>query len=452
LEDFDIQTVPYEQLPDWVFSQDWGWATFVVRETGHGSPSSEGLYEWPAGDMLLTDASLPTDDPSKYTAAQWLLRGYITGLTDDPPDQYYSHIAPGLRGEFAYLHARNLSLYFSPIDSSLHLSWANHGIWNLDRRREIRYANRNSDPYLDEWQYFENGQLRRQLSVSKQYLILSDLYNRVATLKLAQVAPAEFECVPPRNHAEWAELGKQLEMRTRAFAPDDFSGMVSQFDGPTSKIQNAELRDFRLTGDGFRFVLNLQAGYKLDGPDLLNIQDWHPGEYVVEYDGSQFTVQPLSPAVLLIEQLGLASQGDTVQTLTWTTLQALVVNRGLEDKQNLLLCAYLEGPMGGREILTSTLTFLPGEGSQVVAWHWLPRKAGLWRFSATTDCGGVSEIESSVRILGETVVEVSDTAKPTVRWLVSIGGLVSEPMVLFLFAAVMVSAVVAAFCIRQTNV
>lgn len=449
-DEFGIQTVPYESLPDWVISSNWGWGTFVAQEGNARSPSSEGIYEWPAGDKLIVDASLPGDDPLRYTASQQMLRGYVTGLSTEPPDDSYDRIRMGMRGEFAYLTGRPLTLYFSPVDTRLHLSWAEHGVWNIDGDKEIRYINHNADIYFDEWRYLENGLLKNQLNVSSNHLVLANPEEGFVTIKQVSIQPQLFQVPPPRNHTEWLVLGQNLERHQRDFAPEDLMGMFAQFEGSATEIAGATMRDYRLTGGGFRFVLDLQSDFQLLA-DPLQLQSalTGSGTYVVEYDGRQFIVQPWSPASLYFSPPQLSATGEAASAFTWHTIESGLANEGLEDVYDLIACLNLTKPDGAQAVLTTTVPLLPGAGQTQLAWRWSPDTVGVWMAQADVNCEADNNADWPAQPSEMTTIEI--ISPPSSGWPESASSGFSSSVNAFmvLIGAILLAGLLAAIWYRS---
>ncbi len=337
-EDFGITTIPYEQLPTWVTERDWVWGTLVAHEGG-GYPSSEGIYEWSATNAFQADAG---DTSTVVPDSQRAIRRYLLGSSTEPVDQLYSEIRAGTRGEFGYLDDQPY-LYFSPIDARLHLRHAVKGVWNLGDGREIRHADRDGDAYFDEWRYYDQGVLKHQLNLAPGLLLSTDFANRSLLLKQVDVPPQVFETLPPRDHLEWQALEAQLQSHAPTLAPQDFAGMLAQFQGPATQIKGARLKDFRPTHDGFRFVLDLATKPRLLGTPLLALEEVEPGDYLVTHDGEAFTVAPLAPADLSLTIT--APEPALIDDNTALPLLITAENAGLADTTGMTLT--VEGGIPG---------------------------------------------------------------------------------------------------------
>jgi hypothetical protein len=366
--DFAVRTVPFEELPRWITERDWKLTTFVARE-GAGYESSEGIYEWQAD----TGDDPEAKDNHAIEARDATFR-YMLGVTTTPPDAYFTSSHTGFRAERHFASPIQPYLYFSPLDRKLHLRGAEVGIWNIDDRSMIRYANLDGDAYLDQWQYFENGKLRRQLYAAGSYLIYAG--ENEVLLKQANVAPSLFEMLPPRDHQEWLALGQQLKANQPDFAPTDFKAMLAQFDGPEWHITGAILHGFRPVGEGFRFVLELQRGFGVIGSSGPDLHDIRLGSYAVSYHNT-FSVEPLSPPALS------AALADVTPTeLEPTTLQVALRNDGQEDLPQATLELWAAPPQGRATLVATQTVALLAQVPITPTLQWAPPLAGQWALTS----------------------------------------------------------------------
>ena len=277
--DFSYETIPYGELPSWIVDKQWDMATLVAREDATFA-SSEGIYAWSPIDALVDD------DPST-------LSRYIAGQSEIDPRQAFKKMDVGWRGEFAPNLVSQPQLYFSPIDHRLHLLKAEYGIWTIDSRSLMHYADKDEDGYFDQWLYMEDSEVRQQLSLSDHYSIFGD--DNQVRLKQAKIASSNFEGPPPINHDDWLKLGEHLEANKKELDNIDLRTIATRFPGPELQILKGNMRDYRPTRDGFRFVLTLRPGFETTGTlDMLDLSSQSPGEYLVTYDGS-FSVESLRP-------------------------------------------------------------------------------------------------------------------------------------------------------------
>lgn len=358
LPDFSVRTVPYEKLPVWVTGQAWDAAFFVVGESG-GRADSESLWVW-------------VDALSDFRAT------YLGGYANAPSPELFEDIVVGYRGEYSLSYTRQPLLYFSPADQRLHLWAAQSGVWNLGEEHYLRYANLNGDAYLDQWQEQRQGTVVQQLNFAHGIYVYGG-HDRVQ-VKRTDVGPALFETKPPRNYEEWQRLDAQLGANQAGFSPEDFTGMLNRLGGVEMQIQGAAVRDYRVMPQGFRFILELQPGFRtVSDPEGWASSLTAAGEYAVSFDGAAWDAQPATPAAPRATELVVGQPGRPLRALDWTTMEVLLENDGLEDAPDLAVGAILTGPAGEREVLTATVTLLPGKGSQAVAWDWVPFTAGAWQ-------------------------------------------------------------------------
>jgi hypothetical protein len=359
LDDLALQVVPYGQLPGWVVDRQWGVATFVAAEGVRAQ--GEGIYEW---------------DPST-----WLTEQYFTGFSTEPQPQEpgatdihndLRRIQTGFRGEYQLALGAKVELYISAIDHKLHLLRGAQGMWKIDERSELRYTNLNGDDYLDEWRYLVDGQVHRQLDVAADRLVYSG--DDEIIVQQAQVLPAIARLAPPQDHGEWLALQARLK-DAPPFRADDFKGMLAQFSGPRLHIQGATLRDFRLTEQGFRFILDLQPGFSVDGADDLGVRGREPGTYVVTYDRT-YSIAPLTPPQLsllvrLPQQVGQAPNAPI-------SVHVQAANRGTQDIGELTLVA--EARHGGPpiEVARQPIDILSGQPTDAT-FSWQPVLLGDWQ-------------------------------------------------------------------------
>jgi hypothetical protein len=385
--DFDVVSIPYDQYP-WILTEkmEWDGATFVQVEAD-AETSSEGVYDW-------------DDIPA-------LSRQFIYGIGDELKVGQ-SDIRAALRGEYRLEQFLSPRLYFSPVDHKLHLLGAEAGVWNLDDALRVRYEDMDGDGYFDQWQStrrsppqgpertfsdrnpFDEEAVDERVMKSLQLAAGMLIYADSGQVRLVRtvVEPSLFETLPPRDHDEWLVLGQQLDRHAADFAPDGLLEMASQFQGPTTHIQGATLIDFRLTEDGFRFVLKLQPGFQVtDEANQLDVNDLTDGSYLVAYDG-EFEVQPLTPAQLTVPQGGITSEPLSPQQGSWATIRVVVHNSGLQDATSVPVAVYAEQGEGEPSLVGEEEVFVPGEGESVLELAWWPVEAGEWTIWVDAETSG----------------------------------------------------------------
>jgi hypothetical protein len=364
--DLKILTGNYADLPYLVTENGWDLTTFVADEGGRVA-NSEGIGAWGA---ILEHLA-----PESYQ--------YVAGLLDELPLDYFETIRPGYRGEVAPHFGQQARLYMGAVDGKLHLLRADRGIWSIDDdASELRYANLDQDPYLDQWQYLEDGQVRRQLNWTPGYLVYAG-DGRVLITR-ASIAPALFETLPPRNRDEWLELGQQLETHRLDLEPGDLEAMAAQFEGPASRIEGAALRDFRPDGSGFRFVLALSPGYQVDGTIGPDLEGLAPGDYLVAYHDT-FSIRPLTPALVELVPGSLAFTPATPLALQPMEVRLKLHNAGLADLPELAVQLYAGLPGLDPQLVAGEVVSLPGGDTVPLAISWTPPRAGDWRLDFAWD-------------------------------------------------------------------
>lgn len=382
LGDFLIEQVPHADLPRWVMTNPWVFATFVAYESGDGYLSSEGIYDWStlegvqryegiyAGSTLTGVGDYTSSNIDSIPNSERIQRDYVGGASSKSPEALYQSILAGFRGEYADLNGP-IELYFSPIDARLHLVGATRGVYNIGNRRRVEYRNLDRDAYIDSWQFYEGSRQIAQLLYSRDYLIASG--DDLVQLQPARVPAEHFRVQPPTNRDEWVRLGQQLDAHKRDFALNDFRAMLQQFDGPRIEIENAELHDYRpLNEGGFRFVLDLKPAFRVRGTDLLGVSGLRTGSFAVTYDGT-FTVAPLTPPVL---SASLTSA--PLRQLEPSTIRVVLRNDGLQDVPSATLELWAEPPSGQpMRIAEQEVAFL-AQTSSTVTVEWAPTRAGQW--------------------------------------------------------------------------
>lgn len=378
--EFSLRITPYADLPRWVTSNSWDYATFVARESGNYL-SSEGMYEWSTLEGAIVDVNNQDQYQDLLLASRRAGEDYVLGGTDAGLGDYYRQIRAGLRGEFRS-RAGQPQLYFSPIDRKLHILGADHGVWQIDQQRTLRYANLDHDNYLDQWTFTSvtTGTTTltstRQLNVAPSHMLYAD--DSSLTIRQVRAQPSLFETLPPTDRAEWQALGARLQANQRQFIPDDLSGLLRQFVGPEIRLSGAKLRDYRPMGkDGFRFVLTLAPGFTANGAQLLDLQNLMPGEYVVTYDG-RFRIEPLTPPAL-----AATIHTRPLNQLEPSALQLTLRNDGLQDQPATLFELWAELPASEATLVaTDTVTLLAHEPISLTM-NWSPPNAGTWTLTPT---------------------------------------------------------------------
>lgn len=389
--EFSVVTMPYERFPQWATGSGWLAATFVASEYADYI-SSEGIYEWSSGE-----------------ATQYLL-----GRSLAPPN--FSMIREGLRGEFNLdLHSHPY-LYFSPIDHKLHLLAAERGIWAMRDGRQIIYENLNEDDYLDRWSLVDNSRTICTLITTDDYLIHGD-DNSIGLVK-TRITPATFTILPPRSNSDWKKLEALLKQYGSELSPGDLRALFEQFTGPFVDISKGTMRDFRLSDDGFRLIVDLAAGFHVKSEIAIDgLHALEPGAYVLTYDGIRLSlIEATPPALCLFD--------DDVQTVPTEPLELQVVelkfdivNKGLQDALSVPVSLTLTGPGGQVDTITQTVDLVPGEGRTAIPFSWVPRQDGQWQVGIKFSSSG-SPCSANEALA---VVDVQPVAQLTLQQLLAQG-------------------------------
>jgi catechol 2,3-dioxygenase-like lactoylglutathione lyase family enzyme len=368
--DFAYHAVPHAELPEWVTSHKWDIATFIAAE-GLSYVSSEGIYDWGPVETMVRD------EPS-------LLSRYLAGQYEFNLGQAFTTTAVGIRGEYTDYLNDVPWLYFSPMDRKLHLVSADACVWTLGVGTEIRCGNLNNDDYLDRWQYFVDGQLQSELIELDDLLILRT--NNTIKVKYIDVPNEIFRTLPPTDHESWAELGVMLNTNSPTFAPADFEAMFNQFEGETSVIQGAHFIDFRLTEEGFRFQLQLEAGFEETLSSLLpSLANYAPGEYIVEMKDDIFTVSPMTGPDIALDISIAELPEDRFVAVPRLQLRVSLQNRSVADLKGVTLEVFAEpdnGSSGDRVWLAFGSVDLLGSETQTRDINWTPPTTGNWLVTA----------------------------------------------------------------------
>jgi len=434
--DFDIISLPYDRLP-WVLTNEphWAGATFVQVE-GQAEASPEGVYEW--------------DEIS------WLTRQRIFGI-GDRMDEGMNDIRTHFRGDYWVGAPQQARLYLSGVDRKLHLLGAEAGVWNIDGSRRIRYQDLDEDGYVDQWvmtaQFFEFGPEEPVMSLQMARGML--VYGGLGHVKLLrqQVAPSLLESLPPRDHAEWQALGAALERYRRDFGSLDLVDMLDQFGGPAMEITGAELEDFRLTADGFRFALHLRPGFVVAGeanePALSNLP---PGSYLVTYDGA-FRAQPLTSPHIVLPAAEFFTDPAAPGQMSWATVKATLHNTGLRDVTGLPVRLY--AALEGREpyLLGESRVSVPGAGTFKLSQSWAPMQPGRWTFWLEAGAGQASPSGAEIEDLPPLMVDVPRVGMPSMigPWQTFDGVRLSWPVALQLASASLAALSVLLIVLRHAG-
>lgn len=427
--DFSYGGIPYAAMPAWVARTQWDYASFVARE-GANFLSSEGIYAWAPVENVIDDDSM-------------ILSRYLTGETDADIRAGFQSISPGWRGDFTPNLQAQPYLYFSSVDRKLHLLKAIQGVWQIDDFSQIRYHNLDNDPYFDQWIYTKVNvgaqpiTETQQLNVAKSHVIYAG--DAAVVIRQAQVRSALFETLPPANHAEWQTLGTKLETGKRDFAPSNLRAMLEQFAGPQLHIARALLHDYRPVSQGFRFVLDLQPGFQLQGDDLLGLAGLPPGSYAVSYDGA-FHVEPLSLPILGLRAFAAGISAEPAVALQAGRLR-LQLSSAASSADAPLVAVRAEAlapdgravPIGERQLAVLAGATTP------VTFDWAPPAAGDWQIRVTAITTPTLDAPPMTAHF-DTTLPVAPAELPSVTQAASAFGLVPLPALAGLLLAALIAA------------
>lgn len=361
---FSLRMVPYAELPGWVTERNWVAATFVASEVR--DTTGEGIYVW--------------DHPA------WYVNQYFTGRMDAPvaPElpteqvdlrEYgWGSIPAGFRGEWQDELGAQALIYASPIDRKLHLLNAAGGMWLVDETASVAYSNLDGDGVIDQWRFRQSvegtEEVSRELDVSSSHMVYFG--EEGFAIRVVDVRSMAFTTLPPSTHEGWRELDSRLGALGQPLGPGDFRDTMATFPGPELVIRRATGRDYRPTPSGFRFILDLPDGFRVEGDDFVGLAGRAPGSYVVAWDGA-FTIEALRPpdiqTTLNVGQPAVLAQ---------TPVVVQVANVGLTDVADGRLELWATAPDGASRVVASqAVAALVGESSDVEL-VWAPHVAGDW--------------------------------------------------------------------------
>lgn len=393
-----VQAVPYQKLPSWVATKPWKAVTFV--EATQGEPGSEGIYDYSVEDNFPVTSwinGLRTDSPGTFRAPPLDERSEKTDAKEpsanfrEPflqyPTIHPNRLSEGFRGEYSLVYNRVPQLYLSPVDNRLHLLYAEGGIWNLGNGKVLRMHNLNNGAYVDGWtrervslttaeigpnvMLATPGEVEEALYALDGYLLYTG-FNGVE-LRETTYRPTIREFGPPTDRASWRLFPDQIAPITdQQRDPGNFRSWLSYFPGESLKLSGGHVSGVRKTARGFRFVVELQSGFRLQGRDLLGIAGLKPGTYVVEYDG-EFDVERLTPPS------PTASVGNIIlRQLEPGNVPVILENDGLEDIESATLELWANPENGEPALVADQAISLLGQERTVVKLRWAPSRAGRW--------------------------------------------------------------------------
>jgi hypothetical protein len=397
-QNFSVRMVPYNLLPDWIFSQTWKLNTFVAREGGK-QVSSEGIYLWsPLAGVNQIDLKNPT------IATQNAAEAYLSGASADTPAPFFNAITAGYRGEYNLSRPMKSILYYSPVDRRLHLKGAEHGLLNLGNGGSVVYDNNTDGNYLDQWVVMQGAQQQRALYKAGSYLTFSS--GSGIEIKRAGAPDALFESPPPRNHQEWATLGARIKRGGVPMAPAALASMFSQFSGPILHIPGATVQDFRRAGaNSFHFEFSVARATRVSGGGLAPNRTLAPGTYTVNYNGM------FRFAVTHAGSLSASVRAESLMQYRAGTVVVSLQNASLLDVPSARLELWAVAPGRRSRIIASQSIALTAKTTVTTALQWTPLSAGTWTITPRiVGAGSIKlELHSSKSIVGAVTVPATST-------------------------------------------
>jgi len=364
-ERISIDAPAHEHFPQWVIEQNWPIATFIDTE-GNSYKSSEGLYDWTPREVGI---------------------GYILGWEGASDPWAFSEIRDGFRGEYRFENNLPPRLYLSPIDNRLHLLDAEGGLWNIGESLVLREHNLGNGRHINGWtrehiasenaKELPASQPAMSIEVEEALYALAGhlIYSGPEGVELRQAAyqPSSFEILPPADKASWQLFQEQLAPYTHQRRnPKDLKSWLSHFPGKTLSVVGGQISDVRAISDGFRFVLDLQPGYRVQENDLFDTPAFEPGRYVVIYNG-QFTVEPLTPPALSASLIDAS-----LTQLEPGAIQVALRNDGLEDLSQATLELWATSPDRTTSVVVTQTVQLLAQEPITPTLLWAPVSSGNW--------------------------------------------------------------------------
>ncbi|GEM_PF-3008191 len=445
LGDLSVRTIPYDELPSWVLSRRWDLQTFVASEAG-GQRSSEGIYEWDAGQGT----------------APWL-----SGESVIAPSSAYSTISAGYRGELAVLPAGLPSLYLSSVDGRLHLMGIQSGVWSIDQRQDVRVASLDGRT-VGRWDRNVDGVNRE--TVYQVPSLLFYLAGDELVLQPEAAPAASVNSAPPRDRAGLDALRAAFPAQPPDVARDGLRALLPDDQSQAVRLSGARIDHVRLLPDGWRSELRLGPGARVSfgaatpiplrralaalggcapaaalppGPSAscqVSTLPASAGLYVLSYDGT-FHLQPAHPADvrLLALQASDASAQPSNAALT-LTIQAANAGEADDDPRLIEIWAEQSGTGRPTNVANVSVALQAGERRTLTV-DWLPPGPGQWVLRAqlaATDQGQAASIQG---------VRASVAVPPSAqaRWW-SLGSVADRTTALLAAGCLLMFAVSAGVC------
>jgi len=203
-----VNRIPYEDAPNFIFSQNWTGVIFTADEAGI-QRGLEGLYENPDLAAIL-----------------WYKRNNYKVVP------YFPWV--GNRADWNYSFSGQVQLYISNLDKKLHLLNAQRGIWLVNLNESIEYESTNGK-FIDKitrnqvaYKVLKEGSgqhiiYRMTIEDIGTYRVIDTLESLLyfpdaivyygsnnTIIKQISVSPVIMEMSPPRTHEDW--LWQKMEL------------------------------------------------------------------------------------------------------------------------------------------------------------------------------------------------------------------------------------------------
>lgn len=357
-----LRMIPFDQLPTWVTTRTWSYATFVARES-EGYPSNEGLYElYP----------LEGDEPG---AAR-----YLAGIGWTAPDDRIVPMQPGWRGEMSFDYQQQPWLYLSPVDRKLHLLGAKHGYWKIDEHRVVRYRDLDGDGHIDLWTIEADGVLKSSLLVRDGQALLTER-GTVRLKALSQTDAELFRALPPDQPETWRSLRDQLDAHGAAPGGtiEGLDEMYKRLSGEEISLVAATASDLRVVVGTTSFILALFPGWEIHGDVARHgwVEYLRLGQHIVHISKTgEYTVLPYRPAALHGDPVNVI--GDEPVANRSVVLSTTVRNVGSEDVAEVPVVFMARSERGTEIEMGRRSVDVLREDVARVTIQWVPPHAGRW--------------------------------------------------------------------------
>lgn len=302
-----IVAPPYRAYPSQLIHTPWPVTTFVDQ---NAKPylTSEGLYQWSAGDVGSA---------------------YLYGESSTPDLSRFHAISVGSLGEYRVGGPAQPWLYASPIDGRLHLLGADGGVWHVSRQWTLYEENLTHGDYIDGWTLVKT----RSAGAAQEVASLDALDDHVllyagprgVEIRSASFDPAAFTLLPPTTATTWTQFVERAAPYQTGRDPLHLSTWLTGWSGPQLLASFGSIADVVPTARGFQAVVAVgRGGATSTLPGAAG--HWPPGRYVLTYQRSsvRFVLRPEHRPT----DLELSIGSGAVHTDLPATLTVRVVDRG----------------------------------------------------------------------------------------------------------------------------